>query len=114
MNTRDNVLARLTLAPCVLEARGLDVTPQMITNFENVGDQLSADCLKVIYEEEIGHVSIGSKWLNTFCKQQDLSAKEQFQHFVKTRFMGQLKEPFNHDARKSAGLDKEFYQNITQ
>ncbi len=114
MNTQDDVLARLSIAPLVLEARGLDVTPQMIEKLSKVGDDLSVDCLKIIYDEEIGHVAIGSKWLNQLCQIAQKDPKETFQHFVETRFMGLLKEPFNHDAREQAGLMREFYVNITQ
>jgi len=37
-NTRSDIAARLAIAPMVLEARGLDVTPGMIKKLTNVGD----------------------------------------------------------------------------
>ncbi len=61
-NTADNFLARLAVAPLILEARGLDVTPGMIRRLEGAGDNSSASILKVIYTDEIGHVACGERW----------------------------------------------------
>ena len=38
------------------EAKGLDVTPNMIDKLKKVNDQSSIKCLKKIYYEEINHV----------------------------------------------------------
>ena len=43
--TAHDLLARLAIAPLVLEARGLDVTPAMIDRLRAVGDDESADAL---------------------------------------------------------------------
>jgi uncharacterized ferritin-like protein (DUF455 family) len=113
MGTQDDVMARLVIAPLVLEARGLDVTPGMIQNLRSHGDDASADILQVIYEEEIGHVATGARWLKHFCKLYDFDPKERFQHFVTTRFGGKLRKPFNHDARQKAGLEENFYLSLS-
>jgi uncharacterized ferritin-like protein (DUF455 family) len=57
--TADDLLARLAVVPLVLEARGLDVTPQMAARLARVGDAQSAEILHRIYRDEIGHVAIG-------------------------------------------------------
>ncbi len=111
--TKDDVLARLAIAPLVLEARGLDVTPKMIENLTKVGDHESADILKIIYDDEIGHVGVGVKWMKNLSLDAGHDPKERFRYFVKTRFNGSLKEPFNHKARSQAGFDPDFYLNIT-
>ena len=112
MGTQDDVLARLVIAPLVLEARGLDVTPGMIENLKAQGDSQSAQLLQVIYEEEIGHVAVGARWLKELCGRLGLDPQAQFRHFVETRFGGQLRPPFNHDARQKAGLEENFYLNL--
>ena len=38
-STKHDLLARLAIAPLVLEARGLDVTPTMIDRLKSVGDE---------------------------------------------------------------------------
>jgi uncharacterized ferritin-like protein (DUF455 family) len=55
ISTKDDLAARLVIAPMVLEARGLDVTPKMIENLRKSGDGISADILTTIYNEEIAN-----------------------------------------------------------
>ena len=108
--TAENFAARLAIAPLILEARGLDVTPQMIKKLETAGDQDSADVLKIIYQEEISHVACGKRWFDEVC---DKLGQEPAQFFHKNRedyFSGQLKPPFNHEARREAGLSRDFYE----
>ena len=68
MKTRDSVIARMALVPRVLEARGLDVTPGMIKRLENCKDFETVEILKIIFEQEIGHVAIGSRWFKYACE----------------------------------------------
>lgn len=110
LGTADDVLARLAIAPMVLEARGLDVTPGMIEKLTAVGDHESAAILQTIYDDEIGHVSIGTHWFNAVCTVRQVSPLQTFRHLVATRFAGQLKEPFNVEGRSKAGLDLAFYK----
>ena len=112
--TSDDVLARLAIAPLVLEARGLDVTPQMIENLRRAGDTESAQLLSVIYEDEISHVASGARWLKLLCEYHGLDPRQRFQDYVRTRFPGGLKKPFNHDARELAGLERNFYLNLSE
>ena len=110
-NTNDEVLARLAIAPMVLEARGLDVTPAMIASLAKNDDHESAAILQRIYDDEIGHVAAGSRWFKQVCGATKNQPAQTFQDFVKTRFHGGLKEPFNHAARKKAGIELAFYQS---
>ncbi|VAV94596.1 FIG00005326: uncharacterized protein [hydrothermal vent metagenome] len=107
--TRDRVDARLAIAPLVLEARGLDVTPPMIEKLEQVGDIQAADVLQLIYQEEIGHVAVGVTWFTRVCKKLELEPQSHFKHLLQTRYTSTLKPPFNHQARNNAGLPKSFY-----
>ena len=65
--TKDDLLARLAIAPLVLEARGLDVTPAMIEKLTNVGDRDSAAALGIIMTDEVGHVAVGKRWFDYVC-----------------------------------------------
>ncbi|GGD01692.1 ferritin-like domain-containing protein [Aquisalinus flavus] len=113
LKTADDVMARLAIAPLVLEARGLDVTPQMIDSLRHAGDATSAQLLSVIYEDEISHVAIGARWLKELCSRAGLDPRERFQDYVRKRFQGGLKQPFNHDAREMAGFERNFYLNLS-
>ena len=51
MPIRDDLAGRLAIAPVVLEARGLDVTPQLIDKVKSVSDEASANFLQIIMED---------------------------------------------------------------
>ena len=107
--TSDSLPARLAVAPLVLEARGLDVTPGMIDRLVSAGDAASAGILRVIYEEEIGHVAAGARWFRSVCDKLDADPQVHFQTLVSRYFKGNIKPPFNSAARDAAGLPAEFY-----
>jgi len=104
VKTSDHVITRMALVPRVLEARGLDVTPGMIKKFQKYGDNTTVDILKIIFEQEIGHVAIGSRWFKYACKQQDVKPELTFQNLLRTHFSGQLRGPFELEARRKAGF----------
>ena len=81
--TRHDPLIRMALVPRVLEARGLDVTPGMITRLENAGDTETADILRIIYRDEIGHVEIGSRWFHYFCSERNLDPEATFRDTIR-------------------------------
>jgi len=107
--TMDRVDARLAIAPLVLEARGLDVTPPMIAKLEQSGDHEAADVLGIIYSEEIGHVAVGVKWFQRVCQKLQVESKTHFRSLVASRYTSTLKPPFNTEARNKAGLPIGFY-----
>lgn len=106
VNTQHDVVARMALVPRVLEARGLDVTPGIIEKFERVHDQAAIDILNLIYNDEIGHVLLGSQWFFYQCKQRDLEPRATFTSMVERHLHGQLRGPFNIAARLQAGFDE--------
>jgi uncharacterized ferritin-like protein (DUF455 family) len=110
--TADDLLARLAVVPLVLEARGLDVTPAMIARLEAAGDHASAAVLKIIYAEEIGHVTAGRRWFVHFCAEAGLTPEPTYQRLVRHYFKGALKPPFNAAARAAAGLPAAFYEPL--
>jgi uncharacterized ferritin-like protein (DUF455 family) len=93
--------------PRVLEARGLDVTPAMIKGLQAAGDTAGAAILNVIYQEEIGHVAAGSRWFRYLCTQRSLESRQTFRELVAKHFIGELRGPFNMEARIMAGFDAE-------
>lgn len=111
LSTSDDPLARLAIAPLVLEARGLDVTPTMIEKLSAMGDSESASILSMIYEDEVGHVAAGVRWFDALCAARGLVPAETFRRLVNERFAGGLKPPFNRSARERAGLSPDFYED---
>ena len=108
-DTAHDLLARLSVVPLVLEARGLDVTPGMIAKLQAVGDDESAAILRVIYDDEIGHVAVGKRWFDWLCRQRGLAPCETWHALVRRHFKGQLKAPFNAEGRDAAGFSAAFY-----
>jgi len=111
-NTAHDLLARLALVPLVLEARGLDVTPEMIRRLERAGDCGSAAILDRIYRDEIGHVAVGARWFEWLCRERDLVPDAAFRDLVRCHFTGSLKPPFNHAAREAAGFPASYYEPL--
>lgn len=111
-NTADDALARLAIVPMVLEARGLDVTPATIQQFQAAGDDVPARILSRIYRDEIRHVSAGTRWFNWMCDERRIPAAATWQDIVKRRFRGALRPPFNVSARHDAGLTQDYYAMI--
>ena len=111
--TAGDLLARLAIVPLVLEARGLDVTPEMILRLERAGDSASAAILRRIYEDEIGHVAVGARWLERLCRERGLDPEAVFHDQVRRYFSGTLKPPFNNVARDAAGLPRQWYERLS-
>lgn len=112
-STRNDLTARLAVVPLILEARGLDVTPALQDKMRETGDMESADVLKVIYEDEKGHVAVGAKWFRFLCAREKRDPAKTFQDLVRANFRGQLKAPFNDVARAEAGLTPSFYRSLS-
>ena len=100
--THHDVLIRMALVPRVLEARGLDVTPKMMNKLRDSGEHRAVEILKIILREEIGHVKIGTHWFNYLCKDRNIDPLATFKDLLDNYFSGQLRGPFNTDARKLA------------
>ncbi len=112
--TAQDLPGRLAIVPMVLEARGLDVTPGMITLFEKAEDPESVEALATIYSEEVGHVAFGSKWFHFLCGRDGLDPKPTFHRLVETYFKGALKPPFNDEKRAEAGIPLDFYWPLAE
>lgn len=106
MKTSSSVIARMALVPRVLEARGLDVTPGMMQRLTGVGDDETVAILKIIFEQEIGHVAIGSRWFAYACEQEGKDPEQTFQSLLKEYMSGELRGPFELEARRQAGFSQ--------
>lgn len=114
IDTADDFLARLAVVPMVLEARGLDVSPQMIDLFAAQSEAQALAALQVIYREEVAHVAYGSKWFNWLCGRDGIDPKEAFHTLVRRYFHGDLKPPFNEEKRAEAGIPPDFYWPLAE
>src|SRR6185312_1434710 len=107
--TAHDLLARLAVVPLVLEARGLDVTPEMIRRLERAGDADSAAILRRLYADETRHVAAGARWFAALC---DGDPAAVFHDRVRRYFTGHIKPPFNREARDRAGFPAAYYEGL--
>ena len=105
--TAHDPLVRMALVPRVLEARGLDVTPGMIERLTAVGDTETAACLEVILREEVGHVAAGTRWFRFLCEERGLDPLPTYFRLLETHMTGEVRGPFNLEARRIAGFTPE-------
>jgi uncharacterized ferritin-like protein (DUF455 family) len=112
-DTAQDHMGRLAVVPMVLEARGLDVTPNMIALFKQAKDDQAVAALETIYAEEVHHVAYGSKWFHFLCGRNDIDPKITFHDLVGRYFHSTLKPPFNEEKRAEAGLPPDFYWPLT-
>lgn len=102
--TRDDVLARLALIPCTLEARGLDVSPAMKAKLLQAGDEAGAALLDIILRDEIGHVAFGLRWFHALCKDRGVDPWPTYRELLSRYGAPALHGPFNVEARLQAGF----------
>lgn len=112
-STGYDLTARLAVVPLILEARGLDITPSLLTQIRAVGDWESAAIFEIIYRDEQGHVAVGAKWFRYLCLRSGVDPAATFQTLVRKHFRVALKPPFNDFARARAGLTPGFYRALS-
>ncbi len=112
--TAHDLAARLAVVPLVLEARGLDVTPDMMLRLDKAGDRESAAILQVIHDEEIGHVAVGHRWFEHCCREAGRDPVTAYHALVRKYFRGLIKPPFNHASRARAGLTEAYYAPLAE
>jgi uncharacterized ferritin-like protein (DUF455 family) len=97
-------MVRMALVPRVLEARGLDVTPGMIARLNEVRDVETAAILRVILDEEVRHVAIGTQWFRWCCAGRGLEPDSTFLKLLADS-QTRIRPPVNWPARVEAGFN---------
>jgi uncharacterized ferritin-like protein (DUF455 family) len=106
MRTAEDPLIRMALVPRMLEARGLDVTPGIMQRFADIGDEKTVAALKVILQEEVGHVSFGTRWFRYLCESRGLEPEVTYFDLL-SRFVDEgIRCPLHRDARREAGFSE--------
>lgn len=102
--TAHDPLHRMALVPRMLEARGLDVTPGLISRFKSAGDTDTVKILELILREEIGHVARGSRWFRYLCEQRSLEPEQTYIELLTGYLPGGMRCPLQHEPRRQAGF----------
>lgn len=110
--TSHSFRARLAIIHLVHEARGLDVNPATIQRFRKAGDQETVDVMEIIHADEVTHVTSGHRWFTWICAQDEVDPVAAFREEVRKGWKGDVKGPFNTEAREKAGLTPQFYEDL--
>jgi uncharacterized ferritin-like protein (DUF455 family) len=106
VKTRGDPLVRMAMVPRVMEARGLDVTPEIQAKFRAVGDDRSVAILEIILRDEIGHVAVGSRWFRYLCEQRGLEPEATYFGLLAEYFGEGVRCPLHWQARRDAGFSE--------
>lgn len=95
----------LVAVPRFLEARGLDVSAELLPRLVALDPEAHA-VLSIIYQDEIGHVAVGSRWHQWWCVRENIDSESHFRTVVSARFPGQVPgpTPLDHPGRRQAGF----------
>ncbi len=108
MKSSGSAIERMAVVPRYFEASGLDANPKIIKKLQSYKkDPLIAeliDALKIIYNEEIEHVSKGDKWFKYLCQKEGSDFQERFLDIIKKYNLKSRAEQFNIEGRKAAGF----------
>ncbi len=104
VETAHDLMDRMAIVHRVLEARALDVVPRTLERFRHMGDAETAAVLVKVANDEVGHVSAGTRWFRYRCTQEGLDPDATFFQLVKHYFGKYPKGPFNTEARNRAGF----------
>lgn len=103
--TGHDVLIRMALVPRLLEARGLDVTPDIAKRLASAHDEIAAEILMIIFHDEIAHVRTGNEWYYQLCHERGLNPQETFVELLKRYAPVHLRGPIAKDPRLKAGFE---------
>lgn len=101
----DDLGEQLVVVPRFLEARGLDVSAELLPRLERI-DAACHAVIGRIYRDEIRHVAAGSRWHAWWCATQGTTVEAHFAAVVEKHFGPSLPSPFALDraGRGSAGF----------
>jgi uncharacterized ferritin-like protein (DUF455 family) len=104
--TKHDILLRLAVVPRIMEARGLDVTPDLIERFRQIKDIKMVSILELILEEEIGHVNFGTKWFRYICEEMNQNPEAKFKEIINEFLPSAKTKKINQHARLKAGFSQ--------
>ncbi len=106
VTTAGDLMDRMGIVHRVFEARALDVVPGILHKFELQNDTAMVKALTVICNDEVGHVSAGTRWFRYRCEQERIDPDATFFSLLKKYMRNSLAGPFNHEIRRQCGFSE--------
>ncbi len=113
VKTAHDPLLRMALVPRLLEARGLDASPMLITKLKSCGDKRAVEIMQIVQRDEVEHVRIGNRWYGYFCEQRGVEPLETFRRLL-LEYDARLRPPFDIAARRQAGFSERELQLLQE
>ena len=110
--TAHDLLARLAVVPLVLEARGLDVTPEMMLRLERAGDRGERRRSRPHLSRRDRPCRGRRALVRAAVPARGLDPAATYRDRVRRYFAGTLKPPFNREARDRAGFPAAYYEPL--
>lgn len=114
MRTAHDPIHRMAMVPRMMEARGLDITPDMIKRFRKLGDDKTTAILEVILREEIGHVETGSRWFRYLCEKRGIDAEQNWIELIQVYLGDDIRCPLHWETRRQAGFTDNELEQLQQ
>ncbi len=102
----DSLIDRILIVHRYLEGSGLDAGDTLLRRLAGVDAKSVQQTVKIINDEEVGHVFFGSKWYRETCIQEGLDPVSEFELRM-NRLRGVLPKrvgPLNHELRLRSGF----------
>lgn len=106
VKTGHNLMHRMAIVHRVLEARALDVVPFAVNKLAAIGKTDASRLLTRIANDEVGHVSAGTRWYRFLCERQQLDPDQTFFVLIQQYLSSWPRGPFNLSARKQSGFSE--------
>ena len=112
VSDHDSLIDRVIIVHRYLEGSGLDAGDTLLRRLAGVDAKGVQKALKIINDEEVGHVMFGSNWYRKFCFEENLNPETDFisrmdkLRGVLPKRIGQV----NHELRRRSGFtEKEIF-----
>jgi uncharacterized ferritin-like protein (DUF455 family) len=106
VSSEDSLLDRIVIVHRYLEGSGLDASDKLLRRLDSVPDKRVRNVVKVIRDEEMGHVQFGSRWYINLAIVEGMDPELDFESRLKSlmhRIPRRL-EPINPVTRGEAGF----------
>ena len=82
------------------------------SRFEAIGDHETVAVLRIILQEEVGHVHFGSHWFHYLCEQRGLEPEQTYFDLLENFLNGEIRCPLHHQARREAGFSNQELERV--
>ncbi len=106
VSIEDTLLDRILIVHRYLEGSGLDAGDTLLKKLSGVLEGPAHKVIRIIVEEELGHVQFGSRWYTEICKIEKIDPQEDFSkrlNGLKYKIPKRI-ENVNRELRKKAGF----------